>query len=176
MKQKKPQQYFTALIIGIVGALMVFFIYQQLASLKMARQEAVELETTLRQTNTQIQSLKKLKQQAVDLQAQIVELEQVMPTAPLEDMLIKDLQAKASSHDLQLLQVSFDQYTNKKDFIEMPFALSLEGQYLDLIGFLKDLQRGPRAVLVKDINITKVDPDLPLINIDITACTFYTNS
>lgn len=176
MKKKKQQNYFTAFLAVMAGVLMLFFIHHQLVSLAEARQEAAALEDTLAQSNQQIRSLIELKNQAVDLQEQINKLAQVMPGEPLEDLLISDLQTKASNYDLQLVQVSFDQYVNQKDYVEMPFNLTLEGQYLDLIDFLKDLQRGPRAVQVKEINITKVDPDLPLIKIAITACTFYTNN
>lgn len=176
MKKKKQQNYLSVFLVVIAGALMLFFIHHQLASLTEARQEVAALEDTLLQSNVQIQSLVQLKNQAVDIQEQIDKLEQVMPREPLEDLLISDLQTKASSHDLQLMQVSFDKYVSQKEYIEMPFNMTLEGQYLDLIDFLKELQRGPRAVRVKDINITKADPDLPLINIDITACSFYTNN
>ncbi|ABO49574.1 hypothetical protein Dred_1039 [Desulforamulus reducens MI-1] len=175
MKQKKSQQYLTALLAVIAGVLMVFLIYHQLMSLKAARQEALSLESALTQTNSQLQSLVKLQKQAVNIQEQIDKLEQVMPAEPLEDLLIKDLQANASIHDLHLLEISFDDYINQKDYGEIPFNFTLEGQYLGLLDFLKDLQRGPRAVLIKEIKITKEEPDLPIITINVTASTFFTN-
>lgn len=176
MKKKRQKNYLSIFLVMIAGALMLFFIHHQFVSLTEARQEAAALKEDLSQTNVQIHSLVKLQNQAIDLQEQIDKLAQVMPGEPLEDLLIRDLQTKASSHDLQLVQVSFDQYASQKDYVEMPFNMTLEGQYLDLIYFLKDLQRGPRAVQVRGINITKVDPDLPLIKIAISACTFYTNN
>ena len=162
----------TVMILGLISVCMFLLIFQQVSKWQSLRQQIDHEQAALEQDRSQMYNLKDLATKAADLQEQLQQAEIALPTKPKEDILVKELQRQAYSSGMKLLQVKFSQYQTNKQYTEMPFTLSLEGQYSGLQYFLNELQQGPRKVVVNELKISK-DEGSPVMRVDVKASAFY---
>lgn len=164
------------IILGVVLiVLMLLLIGKQLVVWQENRQTLVTERGFLTEANMNLQRLMNLEKQSVNIQAEIDQLARLMPNQPAEKELINDLNTMVARRGLHITKIAFDKYEDKKEYTEIPFQLTMEGEYLSLLGLLQDLEKGPRAIQIKEISINKAQPELPLLVIDINASTFYLN-
>lgn len=136
------------------------------------QQKISDEQGALGQASSQLQSLKQLESQAANLQEQLRQVEMTLPTEPGEDFLVKELQRQAHNSGMKLLEIQFDKQELKKDYTEMPFKFAMEGPFKGLQFFLRELQQGPRTVVIRELKISKAE-DAPMMRVDLVGSAFY---
>ena len=171
MPQKLKNYY--VYLLGLAGLILLFLIYQQLGALKTAREQLAVEQNNVSQAKAKLQSVLQVKDQALSLQEQLDRLDRIIPPQPQEDILLAELEMLANQNGMELLQVSFENYQDHKNYVEMPIKIALEGDYFGLLGFLNDFQTSPRAQRIDEVKVGQGNKELPRIRVDISASTFY---
>ena len=118
--------------------------------------------------------MESMEEHAEEVKKQMESYEHLMPQTPEENSLINDVKALANRSGVQLSKIKFEERVNKQSYVEMPFKLTFEGCYHNLLNLLQEMRNGPRALRIDDIKISKGQKELPSIKVELTACSFHT--
>ncbi len=122
---------------------------------------AILRESTLR---TRLSTLQGIKDNELSYLFAIGEMEASIPTTPQADAFIEDITFLAESTGVELSSISLtppvaDPLTGG---FEVPIAISIEGEYFEILGFLYGIEALNRLVRVDGIGLTPMPAeDLP---------------
>jgi Tfp pilus assembly protein PilO len=162
-----------AVLIVITAAAMVFLLYQQLGSLKAARQQRAGEQQALTQTRQHLRQLENTRDHAAMLQQQIDVLEQAIPPRAGEDELIEYMQMLADDTGTGFVEIIFADRSSRQGYIEMPFTVSFQGSYQRLLELMGELQYGRRVITVDELKIGRGQSEMTYLRADITCKTYY---
>lgn len=167
------QEVLTALLGIVAVGCMLFLLYFQWGALNQARDEMAAEQQSVQIAQTRLQSLLAIREQAPVWEARLAKAERMIPGAPDENQLVKDLQSAAGQANTRLLEVRFDEYAAQDGYTEIPVRIAFEGRYHGLLDLLENLRNGPRTIRIDEIKTGKGDGEPPRIRADITASAFY---
>jgi Tfp pilus assembly protein PilO len=119
-------------------------------------------ESTLR---TRIAQLREIKDAEVSYIFAIGEMETSIPTAPDADAFIEDITFLAQQTGVDLVSLSLSPPSDAALETELPaftisVALSVQGEYFEILGLLYGLESMERLVRVDSVNLSPVGPDV----------------
>ena len=162
------------LIAGFAAlAFMVFILYIQVGSLRVAWQDVSTERTSLAQVQTLLQNLLVSKEQYDGLRELLIRYDRLVPVRPDESVMLGDLETAADATGTDFNQIHFDNLVTKQGYLEMPFKLTFIGRYQELTGLVDHLQNGPRVIRIDEIKLGQGNQDSLRLKADITASAFY---
>jgi len=174
MKQKTFSSELLVVILGILAlACAAFLIYVQVGALRAAQQAVAAEEAGLERAQAVLQQLAKTKEQAGAMREELARCERLLPAGPAEDALLKDIQDAAGKCGVHFLRINFQPRVARQGYAEMPFTLTGEGRYQEILDLLAELRAGPRALRIDAVKLGKGQKELPFLKAEITASAFY---
>jgi len=161
-----------ALIAIIVGGVLIFF---QVNNLRELNSQIEEEELALEQARALLAQRIGYRQKAPEYREFIRQFRVLIPEQPEEDSIFRYFGHLAVDYDLRLVNLNFGERDPNPDqnYISMPLAITMEGNYTSLIRFLNHLYSGQRAIRVDDVSISPTGETPANISISITAYAFY---
>lgn len=155
MTNNNRSQHFVAflLIILLVIGVFVFLnpLRSSLSDLRSARDSLLETNQALegqladlQEAQMQLENTSEVKQS---------EFLDAIPPNILQDRLIQDITAIAKEHGITLFGLQFGLRDLQSDPKEITISASFQGNYVDLIDFLKDVESNRRRIHVRSISV-----------------------
>ncbi len=161
-----------ALIAIIVGAVLVVI---QVNNLRELNSQIAEEELALEQAQAQLARRIGYRENAPEYREMIRQFRALIPEEPEEDSIFRYFGHLAGEYELRLVNLNFEERdpNPEQNYIAMPLAITMEGNYSSLISFLNHLYGGPRAIRVDNVSISPTGETPANISISITAFAFY---
>ncbi|MCP3974863.1 MAG: type 4a pilus biogenesis protein PilO [bacterium] len=153
---------FGVLVLLLLTVLWYLFIFspknEAIAAAEVELDNAVLRESTLR---TRIAQLQAIKDNELSYLFAIGQMESSIPTTPQADAFIEDMTFLAETTGVELTAITLtppvaDPLTGG---FEVPVAISIEGEYFEILGFLYGVEALDRLVRVDSIGLTPMAAD-----------------
>ena len=95
-----------------------------------------------------------------------------IPDKPYEHSLIDYIYNLSEKNKNSFVEIKFEERRQKNDLMELPFKLTINGEYSSILGFLNNISN-ERLIRVDEIRIESIDNANGLISTYITANAFY---
>lgn len=171
-KQKADLRAFLEIVLSITTVIvfMLFALKPTALTIISLWQQIKDEKQTLSTLTQKVNDLQKAQTLLNQNQNYIGDIETAVSSIPNPDMLSKQVEAIAFKNSVEVLGIAVDQITlvgtapsSKKTVgvkpmpegaFEMPFSISLKGNYQNLVGFIKDLENLRVATKIDDLGIT----------------------
>jgi len=173
-------------ILGIVGVSMVvisgafYFIFTTnlKQSFDSAKADVLARETSMAELNSVIESAKAAeKKMDVETEVKKNEILNSIPVGVRQDGIIEDLYDIAKTNDVELRSVSFGTAEGVYENVSaLTINASFEGNYSDLINFLKSIEENKRFLKVSSVNVQVADvvgEDFKRVTFSLSMSAFY---
>lgn len=175
-------------VMGIIGAFMIvasgafYFIFT--SNLKTdfdaVKADVTSREVTISEIKTQIDSYKSAeKKMDVETEVKKNEILNSIPVGMKQDGIIEDLYDIAKTNDVELRSVSFGTSDGVYNNVSaLTISASFEGNYSDLINFLKSIEENKRFLKVASVNVQVADvvgEDIKRVTFSLSMSAFYQN-
>src|SRR3970040_525679 len=144
---------FLAMFVVVVAAGAAFDWQSQWESLKIVRQQEVDLRDTYLAKKRQAINLDIIKKQLIDTQQSFGALLKQLPSKSEMDALLTDINQAGLGRGLQLQLFRPGKEVATGVFTEQPISIKVTGSYDDLGRFASDISQLPRIVTLNDINV-----------------------
>ena len=162
------------ILLGVIALLLVcFLIYNQVNTLKSARAELAANRDSLAQAQERLQMLLQLKEKSAELQQQLEQIAQALPDQSEENNPIEKINSFFAQAGVDLLQISFKDSVDQKDYIEIPLNLTCQGSFNELLYLINNIQNGIRAIRINSIKLSKNSQDPTSLKADLSVSVFY---
>lgn len=156
------------LFLGLIGLVVIvasymLYIKPSFALVATSKKEAVKLEQEMQEEKGDAKKLRSLLVEKKELETHIVELEKELFSDLANSQLIPFFTEMASKYDFspkpgyvyeKSLELSFDNY------IEVYTKINIKSyDYLNLIGFINEIENSNTGLRVTDLTVKKSDPD-----------------
>lgn len=178
-----------AVIGGILAIVLVtvgwYFLFFRPAS---EQQAALEAETAAlvqeqNQLRAQINALRMIEERAVEIRADLARAEELIPSAPSQPSLVRQLQLAADAAGVDLVQLLFADPevvegappTGDPALVlgRIPNTMQFRGGFFQVVDFLRRLEVDvPRALLVRVVNIDESADGFPLLVVTLESDAF----
>lgn len=176
-KQKADLRAFLEIVLSITTVIifMLFALKPTALTIISLMQQIKEEKQTLAVLTQKVNDLQKAQTLLNQNQSYIGNIEIAVSSIPNPDMLSKQIQGIAFKNSVEVLGIAVDQValvgvprSNKKvagikpmpeGAFEMPFSISLKGNYSNLVNFIKDFENLRLAVKIDDLGITSSSTD-----------------
>jgi type IV pilus assembly protein PilO len=152
---------FVALAVVLIG-LGIFLPFSPVAS---KRAEVAQLHVQDAQLNQDVSSLEvyerryaEFNQEMNALHKQLDTLQAIVPEDKQTDEFIRLLQGAAAASGVQVRSLIAQAVVPHQYHYEMPFAISVDGPYFNVVDFFSRLSRLSRIINVGDLSLGAVDP------------------
>lgn len=109
----------------------------------------------------QIEHLKSVKKESAKTLVELTQLDQMMPKDKEIPALMVDIQEIADNAGVQFASIApFEKVPGNK-YYEIPLELKINCQFYELVDFMYQLEKLPRRIKVKAIQITEAETHLP---------------
>lgn len=152
------------------GCLLIYF---QLSANRALREDTVHEQQLLLQAQAQLARYRQLQQNAPAFRRQLEDLQRMIPGAPGEEALIREIYYLADDAGLRVTEIRFGNRLEAEMYIEMPLVLTLEGGFQGLLQTLHSLHDGRRAFRVDELRVSGRTGGASGVRIIITANAFY---
>jgi len=173
-------------ILGIVGVVMIvfsgIFYFVFTVNLKTgfdsAKADVLAREDKIADLNSSIASAKAAeKKMDVETEVKKNEILNSIPVGVRQDGIIKDLYEIAKTNDVELRSVSFGTSEGIYENVSaLTISASFEGNYSDLINFLKSIEENKRFLKVSSVNVQVADvvgEDFKRVTFSLSMSAFY---
>ncbi|NND04109.1 MAG: type 4a pilus biogenesis protein PilO, partial [Acidimicrobiia bacterium] len=154
----------TKLLLGILVLVLItvlWFVFffsprrDAIAAAETEHDNALLRESTLR---TRLSVLQEIKDNELSYLFAIGEMEASIPTSPQADAFIEDITFLAESTGVELSSISLTPPLSDPTTggFEVPIAITIEGEYFELLGFLYGVEALDRLVRVDGITLTPI--------------------
>lgn len=168
---KKTMMIFTAAFLVIIISL-IFGIVNQFRQWQSLQSDIVVAEGQLVQLEQRLQRLNLLREQEKELAGQLELIKKQLPGYLSEQELINEIQRVALLTGCQISEFRFRDLVAQEDFKEIPFDLSLEGQFAGLMELLNSINQVDKIYRVEELSIQSSSED-GLIRADLQMSSFY---
>lgn len=159
------------LILAIAAALIGgFLIYVQVGMNRALKEAALTEQRQLAQAQVKLARYQQLRDHAPVYRAQLAVLKRMIPAAPGEEALIREIYYLADDAKLRVTEIRFGNRVEKDAYIELPLVITLEGRYQGLLKTLSHLRSGDRAIRVDDLRVSNITAG---VRVTISANAFY---
>jgi type IV pilus assembly protein PilO len=152
---------FVALAVVLIG-LGIFLPFSPVAS---KRAEVTQLHDQDAQLNQQVAALEvyerryaEFNQEMNALHKQLDTLQAIVPEDKQTDEFIRLLQGAAAASGVQIRSLLAEAVVPHQYHFEMPFAISVDGPYFNVVDFFSRLSRLSRIINVGDLSLGGIDP------------------
>lgn len=147
--------------------------YNQGRALGEARAAAREEQLALDLSRQQLVELKGYAEQSRATRAGLAVCQQFITAGSQEETIITNLVQGAENNCLHLTEIRFEQHVRKQNYQEIPFHVTLVGDYWGLLELMQYLQNSPRAIRIDHIRVEQITPAAGQIKVEIAASAFY---
>jgi len=173
-------------IMGILGAVMIVlsgvFYFLFTSNLKTdfdsVKADVTSRETKISDIKARIESYKSAeKKMDVETEVKKNEILNSIPVGMRQDGIIEDLYDIAKTNEIELRSVSFGTSRGVYDNVSaLTISASFEGNYSDLINFLKSIEENKRFLKVSSVNVQVADvvgEDMKRVTFSLSMSAFY---
>jgi len=157
---KKEQQIY--ILIGALVVVFVFFYFNFLLgpvnrSIKMKKERIKELTNTIIEAKKEIGQLEQLKAKNAILEAELKELQLLLPKQKDLPDLLRKINAVAQHHGIKItsLQPRPIVTNTSQEYDEIPFGLQITGTFHNLGNFLAEIGQEKRLFAVRDLQLNQ---------------------
>lgn len=140
-----------AVLIGV--AFIAFGIVPQFGALKSLDSQIAKAESDAAQARTLLSQREQAKGAAAETQAEMLRLDNQVPETPELPALIIDLQQAANDAGVDLDDVSPSKPADASGYRKIEISFSAEGQWEDVLFFLRGLQSLQRGIRVTNLSM-----------------------
>jgi Tfp pilus assembly protein PilO len=155
-----------AIVAGIVLIIVQFDLVRE-RGLAIQQEEKV-----LEDTRLHFSRLLEYRENASQYREQLESYARMIPAAPNEEEIIYALYDLADDCKIKVVEVRFDARKEEEGYVRMPMGIILEGSYQNLLRLLKRINKGQRAVCVREIRLVAGD-SFSGIRVNLSADSFY---
>ena len=116
---------------------------------------------------------KELEKKTDEFNALLEDYKKMIPETPKEDTIIESLADIAENRGIKLNQIQFGQRKDGERLAQIPFSISLAGEYFDLLDLLDDMRNNYRIMNINNIALRRADEITGDIVIDMTLEAFH---
>lgn len=162
------------LILAVLAIIMCFIlIYVQFNVLRELRVEVANEELALSSAQQRLNNLIEHRNRAPEYQQRLDYAESLIPGEPKEDEVLRYLNWLANEFELQAIEIRFGARSVSGTVTVMPLSVTLEGSYLGLRYFLKELYEGERVFRVDNMRISRTGGTGTEIRVALSLNAFY---
>lgn len=159
MKLTSAQKMLAVIALIVVGAIAVvaLLILPKLGELSAMDAELQAAQDQVQQTQTLLAQLQQAKANASVTQAELLRLANQFPDNPELPSLIIELQDVANASGVRFSSITPNEPpapTPGMAFNEVPLALVLEGKWVDVLDYMRRVNKLTRAIRVTDVALT----------------------
>lgn len=160
-------------VLAIVAGLAM--IYIQATNLSQLQSAVEDEKLALARSETLLAQLREFEANAPLYREKTARLAQMIPEQPQEEEILRLINLAASEFDLRVHEVRFETRVDDAEsgFVQMPLAITIEGNYRGLIDILDHLQWSGRTFRVDQVRIALAGADQGGIRTVISASAFH---
>lgn len=169
------QEIITIVLAVVIAACMVYLISNQVTTLKNEQANVATEETNLQQARNRLTSLIKLTHQEDLMNSDIATCERLLPSEPMEDGLINDLQGLSDQSTTHFTEIHFDKRVPKSGYTEMPIKIFFTGKNEGFLKLLSGIQGWSRAIRIDNVHLSSTESDQSLSQVkgEIDGAAFF---
>lgn len=157
---------------GLVAVLLIVLIIFSMNKINSIN-EQIENETVMLDKNkVTLEKLKQLELLRPEMESANNILIKQIPDKPYEHSIIEYIYNLSEKNKNSFVEIKFEERRQKNDLMELPFKLTINGEYSSILGFLNNISN-ERLIRVDEIRIESIDNANGLISTYITANAFY---
>lgn len=164
--------YMTAILM-ILSFILGYFIWSNLSNISKS---AYEKEVYYNNFTSKVYALGNLERNYNKIKSDIKNIEFALPKTKNLDRLMTDLEHTAVKNNVEfnvykyvdpnskgkkkveeIKELDLTQTVKQGDYLEMPFEITIEGRYGDVLNFVKEVEKHKRLILMKTVELTKID-------------------
>lgn len=177
MRKLSELEFKQQIIVIAVVAVLILIIFTLLLKPKISQLSEISAiqeqeEQEFNALNATIIRLKSIKQRAPEIEARLAELGKSIPETAEVPSLLVDVQDIANQADIDFLSIKPSSLIEQDSYALLPFEITIDGYFYDLVDFLYRLEKLPRMLKVTKILINEGEAGLPNISVSITANAF----
>lgn len=165
IKKTMDVQALVGVVLILVSVLVYTFVTRSVSdAVTLTQTEVATKTTTVNTLQSQIDEFKKAEEE-FNLSSTVNKEKSLLavPTKMYQDQIIKDVVGIAASYDITLRSLSFGKgFSNKQSVSSLQINAGFEGNYNDLVTFLKGIEQNPRKIRVNSISVQVGVMDLSL--------------
>jgi type IV pilus assembly protein PilO len=171
----KQQIIIFAVIMALVAILLiVLLIVPQVINLGALGVEEQAAKTELNVAKSTYSQLEELKRTSRKTEAELIRVDRKAPEDPELPALLIQIQDISSKSGIGLLSVKPSPLVQNADFAEVPLEIQIDGYFFSLLDFIYRLEKLPRIINVKSIDIKEGTLQLPNISVTVKASAYIT--
>ena len=153
----RQAKYFWLLPALIIALIVIFIIYPAANDIRLARLEITKQKNQLQAQQAKEHTLKEVLASYRQHESKLEFLNRIVMPKNRELEFITVLEDVAARHNLrQKIDIGNYQTLPGNNFSRMPLQLQLEGNFIDELAYLQELERLPVYINIKNLNFTAV--------------------
>lgn len=172
LEQLKKTMLITTAAFLVIVIVLVFAIVTEFRTWQSLQSDIVVAEAQLVELEQRLNRLNLLREQEEELVQQLELLQTELPDYIDERELIREFQKAALLTGCQISEFRFRDLVAQEDFKEIPFDLSLEGQFAGLMELLNSINQAAKIYRIHELSLQS-SPGNGLIRADLEMSSFY---
>jgi len=156
IKKTADTQALVGVMLILVSVIVYTFITRSFSEkISLMKVENQTKTTTFEALTKQVEEFKKAEEE-FNLSSTVSKEKSLLsiPVKMYQDQIIKDIIGIAASYDINLRSLSFGKgFSSKQSLNSLQINAGFEGNYSDLIGFLKGIEQNPRKIRINSISV-----------------------
>lgn len=156
----------------VIGIVMIFL---QVSNLRALKVEVEDEKLALAQAEALLKQRLEYQANAPFYREKARKLQQMIPTQPQEDDLLRLINRTVEEYDLRVHEIRFEARAPNAEqgYVRMPLVITIEGNFRNMIALLDYLQWSERAFRIDEIRIALITSPQSGIRTIIHANAFY---
>lgn len=175
MKNDYNKELAILVIVIVLLAVSVFGVYYQYTNFSESRESLEEGKARLSALESHLSFLEDLKEQQEEIEAQLELFREFIPDSPRKNELVDTLYDSAPA-DGELTAIRIESVVENNNVSQVSFSMTYEGRYGEVVELINDLNEDNRIFRIYDIVIYEGEEGFPVINAEIAAESFFSDS
>ena len=117
--------------------------------------------------------LQHVKSSEHDYASVIEEYKMMIPVEPGKNEIMETMYGLAGNNGINLNKIQFGEEIKGQKLIKVPITINLDGDYIDIVSFLKNIRQQKRVYSLVNINLVRAEGSSDRIYADILLNAYY---